>query len=77
MVACTLSLREGMAVRIGSRETPFTKPLPVTKKRVTDLLPPIGIDAGSVLRPMHSLYLPGVRSFDHTRTEPTPQSARS
>jgi hypothetical protein len=27
MVACTLSLREGMAVRIGSRETPFTKPL--------------------------------------------------
>jgi hypothetical protein len=67
MVACALSLRQGLAVRIGSRETSevpaFTKSLLVTKKRVTDLFPPIGIDAGAGFDAAGALPAPVWGSF--------------
>jgi hypothetical protein len=51
MVTGALGLGQTLAVRVRPGETAeiaaFAKPLLVTKKRVTDLLPPIGIDDGA------------------------------
>jgi hypothetical protein len=63
MVACALSIRQcraGVSAPVRPpRSPPLPSPLLVTKKRVTDLLPPIGIDAGAALRAVSGVFSNG------------------